>query len=158
MNFTPNDIQNILFRKSLFGFNRLQVDDVLEKIVEDMADYIRENTRLKEKLEDAQEKINYYRNIETSLQNSLVIAQQTSDEIISNAKKNAENILKEAELSARRIMESSNQEILSIKFERERLKRELEAYRIKAESIIRAQLNSLQELCEEGEKTDQQAV
>ena len=52
LNFTPNDIQNILFRRSLFGFNQLQVEDVLDKIVEDMSAYIKENNKLKEKLDD----------------------------------------------------------------------------------------------------------
>ena len=157
MNFTPNDIQNILFRRSLFGFNQLQVEDVLDKIVEDMSAYIKENNKLKEKLDDVQDKLNYYKGIEQSLQNSLIIAQQTSDEIIQNAKKNAENILKEAELSARKIIEDANHEVLSIRFEAERLQREVEAYRTKVESIIRAQLRSLQNLGGE-EPSDSEAV
>lgn len=157
MNFTPNDIQNILFRRSLFGFNQLQVEDVLDKIVEDMSAYIKENNKLKEKLDDVQDKLNYYKGIEQSLQNSLIIAQQTSDEIIQNAKKNAENILKEAELSARKIIEDANHEVLSIRFEAERLQREVEAYRAKVESIIRAQLRSLQNLGGE-ETSDSEAV
>lgn len=157
LNFTPNDIQNILFRRSLFGFNQLQVEDVLDKIVEDMSAYIKENNKLKEKLDDVQDKLNYYKGIEQSLQNSLIIAQQTSDEIIQNAKKNAENILKEAELSARKIIEDANHEVLSIRFEAERLQREVEAYRTKVESIIRAQLRSLQNLGGE-ETSDSEAV
>lgn len=146
MNFTPNDIQNILFKRSLLGYNQFQVDDVLEKIVEDMSAYIKENNRLKEKLQDVQDKLNYYKGIEQSLQNSLVVAQKTSDEIVQNAKKNAENIIKEAELSATKIIENANQEVLNIRFEYERLQREVEAYRIKVESIIKAQLKSLQSL------------
>ena len=146
MNFTPNDIQNILFKRSLFGFNQLQVEDVLDKVVEDLSDYIRENNKLKEKLDDIQDKLNYYKGIEQTLQNSLIVAQQTSDEIISNAKKNAENIVKEAELTARKIIEDANHEVLSIKYEYERLQRDVEAYRVKVESIIRAQLRSLQNL------------
>ena len=87
MNFVPNDLQNIMFRKSLLGYNSYQVEDVLEKVVEDLTELIKDNARLKEKLEDSQEKVKYYKGIETSLQNSLLIAQQTSDEVIANAKK-----------------------------------------------------------------------
>ncbi len=133
------------------------MEDVLDKIVEDMSAYIKENNKLKEKLDDVQDKLNYYKGIEQSLQNSLIIAQQTSDEIIQNAKKNAENILKEAELSARKIIEDANHEVLSIRFEAERLQREVEAYRAKVESIIRAQLRSLQNLGGE-EPSDSEAV
>ncbi len=119
---------------------------MLDKVVEDLSDYIRENNKLKEKLDDIQDKLNYYKGIEQTLQNSLIVAQQTSDEIISNAKKNAENIVKEAELTARKIIEDANHEVLSIKYEYERLQRDVEAYRAKVESIIRAQLRSLQNL------------
>lgn len=155
MNFTPNDIQNILFKKSLFGFNAYQVDDVLEKVVEDFSDLIRENTKLKEKMEDLQDKLKYYKGIENSLQNSLIVAQQASDEVVANAKKSAENILKEAELRARQIVEESNREVIGVHFEYERLKREIEAYRIKVESILKAQLKSLQMVGADHDTTSQ---
>lgn len=149
MNFVPNDLQNIVFRKSLLGFNAMQVDDVLEKVVEDLAELIKENTRLKEKLDDSQEKIKYYKGIENSLQNSLIVAQQTSDEIVSNAKKNAENIIKEAELQGRQIIEGANKEVIGAQFEYERVKRDVESYKTRVESIIKAQLRSLQNLVED---------
>jgi len=149
MNFMPNDLQNIVLKRSLFGYNILQVEDLLEKIVEDLAEHIRENTRLRDKLDDSLEKINYYRSIETSLQNSLIVAQQTSDEIIANAKKSAENIIKEAELQARQIIDDANREIIELQKEYERLKREVEAYRVKVESIIRSQLRAMQSLDEQ---------
>lgn len=155
MNYTPNDIQNLLFKKSLLGLNRYQVDDVLEKIVEDFSDFIRENTKLKEKLEDSQDKIKYYKTIEHNLQNSLVVAQQASEEVIANAKKNAENIIKEADLTAKQIIEDANHQLLTVRFEHERVKRDVETYRIRVESVIKGQLRSLQSLVddENGEKT-----
>ncbi len=146
MNFVPNDLQNIMFRKSLLGYNSYQVEDVLEKVVEDLTELIKDNARLKEKLEDSQEKVKYYKGIETSLQNSLLIAQQTSDEVIANAKKSAENIQKEADLRARQILEEANREVLGVRFEYERVKRDVEGYKAKIESIIRAQLKALQNL------------
>jgi len=158
VNFTPNDLQNIMFRKSVFGYNALQVDDVLEKVVEDLAELIRDNARLKDKLDDVQGRLDYYKGIEKSLQNSLIVAQQTSDEIISNARKSAENIIKEAELQAKQIIEQANSEVLSIRYEQERVKRDIETYKTKLETIIRAQLRSLQNLDEPSETLNYKAV
>lgn len=146
MNFMPNDLQNIFFKKSLIGYNSYQVEDVLQKVVEDLAELIRENSKLKEKLEDAQDKVKYYKSIENQLQNSLIIAQQTSDEIVANARKNGENIIKEAELQANQIIEEANRGVLGVRFEYERLRREVEAYKIKIESVIQSQLKSLEAL------------
>ncbi len=157
MNFVPNDLQNIMFKKSLLGYNSYQVEDVLEKVVEDLTELIKDNARLKEKLEDSQEKLKYYKGIETSLQNSLLIAQQTSDEVIANAKKSAENIQKEADLRARQILEEANREVLGVRFEYERVKRDVEGYKAKIESIIRAQLKALQNL-DDRDDLDNRAV
>ena len=157
MNFMPNDLQNIVFKKTLMGYHTFQVEDVLEKVVEDLTELIKDNAKLKEKLEDSQERIKYYKSIESSLQNSLIIAQQTSDEIIANAKKSGENILKEADLRAQQIIDESNKEVLGARFEYERVKRDVEAYKIKIESIIRAQLKTLQNLDDHDDK-DYKAV
>ena len=43
MNFTPNDIQNLVIRRSFFGYNQDQVQEILDKVIEDYSEYIREN-------------------------------------------------------------------------------------------------------------------
>lgn len=140
MNFTPNELQNVLFRRSLIGFHQNQVYEVLQRVVEDYATYIRENTRLKEKLDEAHERLNYYKGIETSLQNSLLVAQQSSEEVVSNARQQAENIVSEAKVRAMEIMDGANRQIASTLHEKERLERELEAFRIRVESLLQAQI------------------
>lgn len=158
MNFVPNDLQNIAFKRAIGGYNILQVEDVLLKVVEDLSELIKENAKLKEKLEDNQDKVKYYKSIENSLHNSLVIAQQTSDDIVANARDNAENIQKEAELKAQQIVDEAHKEVLSVKFEYERLRRDLNVYKAKVESIIRSQLKLMDNFIEEDIKTENKAV
>ncbi len=158
MNFVPNDLQNIAFKKSIMGYNILQVEDVLLKVVEDLSEMIKENTKLKEKLEDSQDKVKYYKTIENNLHNSLIIAQQTSEEIVSNARNNADNIQKEAELKAQQIIDGAHKEVLGVKFEYERIRRDVDAYKAKMESIIRSQLKLMNSLTEEDEILDNKAV
>ena len=134
MNFVPNDLQNIAFKKAMVGYNVLQVEDVLLKVVEDLSDLIKENAKLKEKLEDSQDKVKYYKTIENNLHNSLIIAQQTSEEIVANARNSADNIHKEAELKAQQIVEEAHKQVLSVRFEYENLRREVVAYKAKIES------------------------
>ncbi|NLO94079.1 MAG: DivIVA domain-containing protein [Clostridiaceae bacterium] len=140
MNFLPNDLQNIAFKRAIGGYNMLQVEDVILKVVEDLSELIKENNKLKEKLEESQERVRYYRGIEDKLHNSLIVAQQTSDEIVANARDAADNMKKEAELTSQQIVDQAHKEILSVKFEYERLRRDLTAYKCKVESIIKSQL------------------
>jgi len=78
------------------------VNEVLDKIIEDYVAYIRENIELKDKVAMLNEAIAHYKNIEESLQNTLLMAQQTSEEIKRNSYQKAENIIKEAEIKAQK--------------------------------------------------------
>jgi len=146
MNFTPNELQNIVFKKSLLGFHQNQVYDVVQRVVEDYSGYIHDNAKMKEKIEDMSGKIQYYRSIEISLQNSMIVAQQSSEEIVTNAKKQAENIVMEARVQALEIIDKANKQILTAIYEKERLHSELEAFRIRAESLLQAQIGLLKGL------------
>lgn len=140
MNFTPNELQNVVFRRTLIGFHQNQVYELVQRVVEDYASYIKENTKLKEKLEDAQARVQYYKSIETSLQNSLLVAQQSSEEVVSNAKQQAENIVAEAKVRALEIVDGANRQVSATLYEKGRLEKELEAFRIRVESLLQAQM------------------
>lgn len=143
MNYTPNELQNLVFKKSLLGYHQNQVLDVLLKVVEDYADYIRENVKNKGRIEEMHEKIQYYRSIEQMLQNSLIVAQKASDEVVTNAKAQAENIVAEAQLRAREILDEANRTIANTVYEKEQIIRETLAYRARIESLLAAQHNLL---------------
>jgi len=78
MNYTPNDLENLTFKRSVVGgYSEDMVNEVLDKIIEDYVAYIRENIELKDKVAMLNEAIAHYKNIEESLQNTLLMAQQT---------------------------------------------------------------------------------
>lgn len=154
MNFTPNELQNVVFRKTPLGFHQNQVFELLARVVEDYAAYIKENTKLREKNEELLEKLQYYKGIETSLQNSLIVAQQSSEEVVANARKQAENIVSEANVKALAILDQANRDIAGTLFEKERLQRELEAFRIRAESLLQAQIKLMQGFAEDEPERD----
>ena len=99
MNYTPDDLQNMVFKKSVVGgYNEDMVNDVLDKIIEDYTNYIRENIELKDKVAALNEALQYYRNIENSLQKTLMVAQKTSEEMEKNSYKNLKILLKKRKL------------------------------------------------------------
>ncbi len=144
MNFTPNELQNIVFRKNLLGFHQNQVYDVVQRVVDDYSGYIRDNGKLREKNEELQGKVQYYKSIESSLQSSLIVAQQSSEEVVGNARQQAENIVEEARLKALEIINEANRQVTDAVREKERLRRELEAFRVRAESLLKAQIRILE--------------
>ena len=149
MNYTPNELQNLTFKKSVRGYSEDMVNGVLDKIIEDYTAYIHENRELKDKLETLNQAIQHYKNIEESLQNTLIVAQQTSEDIKKNGYMKAENIIKESEIKAQKIINDANQEVIKIKFEYEDTKKKLHIYKSKAESLLHSQLEVLRSIIDD---------
>jgi DivIVA domain len=149
MNYTPNDLQNITFKKGLMGYSEDAVNDVLDKIIEDYSAYIRENIELKDKLALLNEGLQHYKTIEESLQNTLLVAQQTGEDIKKNAYEKADNVIKEAEIRSQRMISEANQEVIKIKFEYEDMRKKLHIFKSKAETLLLSQLEITKQLTEE---------
>jgi cell division initiation protein len=146
MNYTPNDLQNLTFKKKLAGYSEDMVNDVLDKVIDDYSAYIKENIELKDRISVLNEGIQHYKVIEESLQNTLIVAQQTSEEVKKNAYEKAENILKEAELKAQKYLTEANHEVIRIKFEYEDLKKRLYIFKSKAETLLLSQLEIMKQM------------
>ena len=152
MNYTPNDLQNLVFKKSMVGgYNEDTVNDVLDKIIEDYTSYIHENIELKDKVAALNEAIQYYKNIEDSLQKTLVLAQQTSEDIKKNGYQKSENIIKEAKIKAQKIIDDANQEVIRIKYEYEDMKKKFYVYKSKAEALLVSQQEILRAMVDDQE-------
>ena len=149
MNYTPNDLQNITFKKSFMGYSEDVVNDVLDKIIEDYSAYIRENIELKDKLALLNEGLQHYKTIEESLQNTLLVAQQTGEDIKRNAYEKAENVIKEAEVRSQKIINDANQEVIKIKFEYEDMRKRLHIFKSKSETLLLSQLEVIKQMFEE---------
>lgn len=149
MNYTPNDLQNITFKKTFMGYSEDTVNDVLDKIIEDYSAYIRENVELKDKLALLNDGLQHYKTIEESLQNTLLVAQQTGEDIKKNAYDKADNVIREAEVRAQKLINDANQEVIKIKFEYEDSKKKLHIFKSKCELLLMSQMELLKQIFEE---------
>lgn len=153
MNFTPSEMEKYNFCKALFcGYSQSQVDAFVAKIVEDARVYAEEIDHLKNQVALSEGKVQHYRTIEEALQHTLLIAQSTSETIKTNACEKAANIIKDAEVQAQKIINAASQDVIRINQQYEDLKRNLQVYRTKNESLIRAQLELIVKPLEENDK------
>ena len=99
--FTPQEIQEQTFSKAVFGgYDMQQVDDFLEPLTEDYVTLYKENSVLKSKMRILVEKLEEYRKQEASMQNALLAAQKTCDQMVADAEKKCAQMLHEAEDAA----------------------------------------------------------
>ena len=146
MKLTPMDITNKEFKKGLRGYSVEEVDEFLDEIVENYEELYKENSNLKEKLTNMQEKIDHYSQIETTIQNTLVLAQNAAEQAKSSAQKEAELVLKNANETAQKVLDKSHNDVIGINDEYERVKQEFIKFRAKYRNFMNTQLETFDDL------------
>ena len=143
---TPLDIENKKFAKQMMnGYNVDEVDDYLDELTLDYGKLYKENAELKAQREELDSNVGKYKNIENTIQNTLIMAQKTADEVQEVAKKQAEQIVKDAEFQAKNSVEELNTQILLKQKELEDLKKQFDVYKAKMESLLISQLELLKD-------------
>ncbi len=102
---TPLDIQNKEFKRSFRGYNEDEIDGFLDLVIKDYEHLYRENVELKDTIERLNGKLENYQQMENTLHNTLVIAQETAEEVKLNAKKQSELLMREAEIKGQQLVD-----------------------------------------------------
>lgn len=145
MPLTVLDIANKEFKVSLRGYNQDEVDEFLDEVMRNYEAVIRENDELRQSTSGISEKLEQYRQLEHTLQNTLVVAQGTADGMKQAARKEAELVVREAEGRARELIQKAESQVVQHRAEIERLKRETDQFRVRIKSLLESQLALLSE-------------
>jgi cell division initiation protein len=108
------DIQQKSFPVKWRGFDMEEVLAFLDIVKEQMEDLIRENASLKESNAGLEAQLKEYRNMESTLRETLTTAQEMVENYKTNAKKEAELIIKEAEIKAEAMIEEAQAKVIKI--------------------------------------------
>ena len=144
---TPLDIENKKFGKQMMnGYSVEEVDDFLDDLTVDYGKNYKEISELKAKVEELTTSLAHYKNIESTLQNTLLMAQETSEEVKNVAKQKAEQIINNAKASSEKRVSELNQEIIQKQKALDDIKKEFDIYKAKMESLLISQLELLKEV------------
>jgi len=145
MKLTPLDIRKQTFKKKgMGGFDPSEVQAFLEMVAAEMEEIIRENTSLAERLQGLDGKIEDYRRMEKTLQDTLMSAQKTSDELRENAERRAELLLREAQFKADQIIGEARARLMDLQRQIADLKNLRSAYLAKFRSLLESHMDMLQ--------------
>lgn len=143
MPLTPLDIHNKEFNRGFRGYAEDEVNEFLDQVIKDYESVIREKKNLEEKVQTLNDRIKHFSELEESLKKSILVAEQTADEVRRNANKEAELIIREAEKNADRIINEALSRSRQIAVEIEELKKQASVYRTRFRMLIEAQLEML---------------
>ena len=114
MRITPLDIQQKQFPMKFRGFDVEEVYAFLEGIREEMEELLRENANLKENVQRADVQVREFKDMETTLRETLITAQQMVEDYKLNARKEAELLIREAELRADNMLKDAHEKVIKI--------------------------------------------
>ncbi len=115
MKLTPLEVRRQQFKKVLRGYDPVEVDTFLEMVSNELEEFIRENKEFQGKVMELEVQLRDYKNMEKTLQQTLIQAQEASGKSIENSRKEAQLIVQEAELKAQQILDKARQDFSHIK-------------------------------------------
>ena len=144
---TPLDIENKKFSKQIMnGYNVEEVDDFLDEIGVDFAKKQKEVNEASKKIEELNASLEHYKNIESTLQNTLLMAQSTAEEVKNIAKQKADQIVTDAKASSQKEVDFIQNQILMKKKELEDVQKQFDIYKAKMESLLISQSELIKEI------------
>lgn len=142
---TPLDIQNKEFRKKFRGYDIDEVKEYLSQLADEWALLIEENKNLETRLKDLEGQLEYYRNIETLLKETLLSTQQAMNELRKTTEEERKSIINSAQNSAREIIRKAEEERAQIEMEIERLKSLYNEFKFKFINMLESYRKLLEE-------------
>jgi cell division initiation protein len=140
---TPVDIQHKTFKKALQGYDRAEVDQFLDEVIETLEDDAQHRAALDAEIADLKERISHFKAMEESLHNTLVLAQRTADEVKASAHKEADLIREQARLASEREIASYNEAIAEVRREHQRAIEASEKAKSELRSLLHTHLSLL---------------
>jgi len=133
---TPLEIQKHEFTRKWKGFDPIEVETFLALVAEDLEEIVRANADLTARVERLTEENAEHRERERILKETLLTAQQASEDIRAQAQKQADLSLREAQVNAERLTHSALQRSAEIEKAIQELKLHRANFRLQLQKMI----------------------
>jgi cell division initiation protein len=148
MKITPLDIQQQQFKTRFRGFDIREVDTFLEQMADVLESLQSENKRLRIEIKRLQLEGQGYREREESFKRAMLNSQKVLEQMKQNARKSAELVVAEAEVTAEKILNRAQNRLAQLHEDITELKRQ----RMQIELQIRSVIESHAKLLEIGKE------
>ena len=147
---TPLDIENKKFSKQMMnGYSVEEVDDFLDDLTACYEKIYKDNNENQSKIDELEASLKHYKSIEGTLNNTLIMAQSTAEDIKNVAKQQADQIVNEAKGTAKKQAEDLENEIVLKTKELDDVKKQFDIYKAKMESLLISQLELIKDINKE---------
>lgn len=143
MKITPLDIKKQEFKKVMRGLDPIEVQTFLEMVADEFEAILDENNNLSDELIKLKTQLKDYQKVETTFKQSLVSAQQTIKQSRDNSAREADLLIKDAELKAEKILEDAKMRLIDMKNELMVIKSHKDSFAKRLRHLLQSQLELL---------------
>ena len=153
MRITPLDIRKQPFRKTLMGFDPDHVNSFLEMVAGEFESMIKQNNEQATQLKIVSDKLEHYVKIEKTLNDTLLTAQKGTDEARVNAQREAELVIKDAQIRADKYEDEARRRVNELQAELLTLRNQRDSFLARFKAVLRTQLDLLESISGELQDT-----
>jgi len=111
MRITPLDIQQMVFKVNFRGYDKEEVNRFLEELAQTVESLNRDHAVQQEKIIFLEQQLAELKRTEATLSNTLLSAQSLADDVKQHAHREADLVIKEAELKAGELIRQARVEL-----------------------------------------------
>jgi cell division initiation protein len=111
MKITPLDIQQMVFKSRFRGYDKEEVNRFLEELAQTVEELNRDNAILREKIVFLDQQLTELKRTEATLSNTLISAQSLAEDVKRTAQREADLVIREAELKAGELIRQARIEL-----------------------------------------------
>jgi len=156
LHYTPSEIKEREFSKSISGYKKSEVNVFLEELAEQTESLKKQNRILQDKIEEQNKQLEKIEEQKNLLKRTLVLAEKLKDETLSNAKSEAQNIIKDAEISSRKKIQQAKDYLSILEHELINLKEKKLQFTSKFKIQLKTMLENLEKFEQDEENLKQE--
>ncbi|MCU0453653.1 MAG: DivIVA domain-containing protein [Bacteroidetes bacterium] len=146
MKITPLEIKRQQFKKVMRGFDPVEVETFLDMLSNELEEHVRTTKDLRDRILELETQLADYKQMEKTLQQTLMQAQEASGKSIENSRKEADLIIRDAELKAQQIIDKARMDFSKIKEEISTLKARKESVLSRLKILLSSELDLIRAL------------
>ncbi len=158
MDLSPNDIRNYEFPNQMRGYDKDEVDSLLDQVAAALEQAKQESLKLSMEVESLKSQLAGLKQFEDTIKSAAIDARRNADMTIQTAKQEAEMMLSKARSEADEVVSTRSKEASDIENQIAKLGLTKKSYLSKIRSMIQSHLEMIEEVAEsvpEGHKPDE---
>ena len=128
------------------GYNRNEVNNFIQEVIKETEGIITRVKKQNKEIEELKKELEQYKNIEKTIKDAIIRAEETGDNIKKMAKKESDIIISDAKQNASRIVNEALLKAEKIEMERETLEKNMKIFKRKLKIIMEQQMAIVDEI------------